>query len=180
MATTIDATTWEARADELTPSGRAFIGGESRDARSGETFEKRSPVDGRHLADVAACDEPDVDDAVRAARRAFDAWAALAPRKRKHLLLAYAGRIADAKEELALLTTLEMGKPIGDALGEVDYTVQCISYNAEAIDKVFGEVGPTAPNSLTLVTREPAGVVGAVTPWNYPLLMPAWKLGPAP
>src|SRR5919201_6289330 len=181
MATTIDATTWEARADELTRSGRAFIGGESRDARSGETFEKRSPVDGRHLADVAACDAPDVDAAVRAARRAFDdaLWAGLAPRDRKALLLEYAGRIAEAKEELALLITLEMGKPIADALSEVDYTAQCIAYYAEAIDKVYGEIGPTGPDSLTLVTREPAGVVGAVTPWNYPLLMPAWKLGPA-
>src|ERR671937_2549515 len=104
MATTIDATTWEARADELTRSGRAFIGGESIAARSGETFEKRSPVDGRHLADVAACDAADVDDAVRAARTAFEdgGWGSLAPRDRKKLLLAYASRIADAKEELAL------------------------------------------------------------------------------
>jgi acyl-CoA reductase-like NAD-dependent aldehyde dehydrogenase len=179
MAATIDATTWEARSEELTLSGRAFIDNESVDSRSGETFEKRSPVDGRHLADVAACDAPDVDAAVRSARKAFDAWSGFAPRKRKHLLLAYADAIAGAKEELALLSTLEMGKPIGDALGEVDVTVQCIAYYAEAIDKVFGEIGPTAPNSLTLVTREPAGVVGAVTPWNYPLLMPAWKLGPA-
>lgn len=181
MATMIDATAWEARAGQLTPSGTAFIGNESTPARSGETFEKRSPVDGRHLADVAACDAPDVDDAVRAARRAFDdgVWAGLAPRDRKKLLLEYAGRIAGAREELALLVTLEMGKPIADALSEVDYTVQCIAYYAEAIDKLFGEIGPTAPDSLTLVTREPAGVVGAVTPWNYPLLMPAWKLGPA-
>jgi acyl-CoA reductase-like NAD-dependent aldehyde dehydrogenase len=179
MATTIDATAWEARAERLTFSGQAFIANASAAARSGETFEKRSPVDGRQLAEVAACDAPDVDVAVRAARKAFDAWAALAPRDRKTLLLEYAGRIAAAKDELALLTTLEMGKPIGDALSEVDYTVQCIAYYAEAIDKVFGEIGPTARDSLTLVTREPAGVVGAVTPWNYPLLMPAWKLGPA-
>jgi gamma-glutamyl-gamma-aminobutyraldehyde dehydrogenase len=180
MATTIDATAWEARSEELTPSGEAFIANDSVPAQSGETFEKRSPVDGRHLADVAAGDAADVDAAVRAARRAFEsgAWAGLAPRERKTLLLGYASRIADAKEELALLTTLEMGKPIADALGEVDYTVQCIAYYAEAIDKVFGEIGPTGPDSLTLVTREPAGVVGAVTPWNYPLLMPAWKLGP--
>ena len=164
MATTIDSTTWEARSEQLTLPGRAFIAGESADARSGETFEKRSPIDGRHLADVAACDAPDVDAAVRAARKAFDAWAGLAPRERKRLLLGYAALIADAKEELALLATLEMGKPIGDALSEVDYTVQCIAYYAEAIDKVFGEIGPTGPDSLALVTREPAGVVGAVTP----------------
>src|SRR5438105_3366637 len=81
--------------------------------------------------------------------------------------------------QVTSFSTLEMGKPIGDALSEVDYTVQCIAYYAEAIDKVFGEIAPTAPDSLALVAREPAGVVGAVTPWNYPLLMPAWKLGPA-
>jgi acyl-CoA reductase-like NAD-dependent aldehyde dehydrogenase len=181
MATTIDATAWETRSEQLRLSGDAFIANESIAARSEETFEKRSPVDGRHLADVAACDAVDVDVAVRAARRAFESevWTGLAPRDRKTLLLGYAARIADAKEELALLTTLEMGKPIADALSEVDYTVQCIAYYAEAIDKVYGEIGPTAPDSLTLVTREPAGVVGAVTPWNYPLLMPAWKLGPA-
>jgi acyl-CoA reductase-like NAD-dependent aldehyde dehydrogenase len=180
MATTIDATTWEARSEQLTLVGDAFIGNDSVPARSGQTFEKRSPVDGRHLADVAAGDAADVDEAVRAARKAFeDTWAALAPRDRKALLLDYADRIADAKEELALLVTLEMGKPIADALSEVDYTVQCIAYYAEAIDKLYGEIGPTGPDSLTLVTREPAGVVGAVTPWNYPLLMPAWKLGPA-
>src|ERR671914_1873058 len=72
-----------------------------------------------------------------------------------------------------------MGKPIADSMSEIDLTAQCIAYYAEAIDKVYGEVGPTPPNSLTLVTKEPAGVVGVVTPWNYPLLMPAWKLGPA-
>jgi 4-guanidinobutyraldehyde dehydrogenase / NAD-dependent aldehyde dehydrogenase len=181
MATTLDATAWEARSKELTPSGRVFIANESVDARSGETFEKRSPIDGRRLAHVASGQAADVDDAVRAARKAFEAgvWADVAPRHRKQPLLNYAGFIADAKEELGLLITLEMGKPIADALSEVDYTVQCIAYYAEAIDKVYGEIGPTGPDSLTLVTREPAGVVGAVTPWNYPLLMPAWKLGPA-
>ncbi len=181
MTTITDATAWEARSEQLTLSGRAFIGNESVDAGSGETFEKRSPVDGRHLAMVAACDAPDVDDAVHAARKAFDdgVWAGLAPRERKTILLEYASRIAAAKEELALLATLEMGKPIGDSLYEVDFTVQCIAYYAEATDKVFGEIGPTAATSLTLVTKEPAGVVGAVTPWNYPLLMPTWKLGPA-
>jgi acyl-CoA reductase-like NAD-dependent aldehyde dehydrogenase len=181
MATTTEPTIWEQRADQTTFAAEAFIGNELVGARSGETFEKRSPVDGRHLADVAAGDSPDVDAAVKAARKAFEAgvWPGLAPRERKRILLDYASRIADAKEELGLLVTLEMGKPIGDALGEVDFVVQCIAYYAEAIDKLYGEVGPTGPDALTFVTKEPAGVVGAVTPWNYPLLMPAWKLGPA-
>jgi acyl-CoA reductase-like NAD-dependent aldehyde dehydrogenase len=181
MATTVDATAWETRSEQLTFAGDALIGNEAVPARSGETFEKRSPVDGRILAEVASCDTADVDDAVRSARKAFEAgvWSGLAPRERKRILLDYAARIADAKDELALLITLEMGKPIGDALGEVDFVAQCIAYYAEALDKVFGQIGPTGPDSLSLVTKEPAGVVGAVTPWNYPLLMPAWKLGPA-
>jgi acyl-CoA reductase-like NAD-dependent aldehyde dehydrogenase len=181
MATTVDATAWETRSEQLTFSGDALIANELVPARSGETFEKRSPVDGRTLAQVAACDASDVDAAVRAARVAFErgVWSGLAPRERKRILLDYAARIADAKDELALLITLEMGKPIGDALGEVDFVAQCIAYYAEALDKVFGEIGPTGSDSLALVTKEPAGVVGAVTPWNYPLLMPAWKLGPA-
>jgi 4-guanidinobutyraldehyde dehydrogenase / NAD-dependent aldehyde dehydrogenase len=181
MSTTVEPSIWETRAAELSLDGRAIIANRSVDARSGETFEKRSPVDGRVLATVAAGDAPDVDDAVRAARQAFDdgVWSELAPRKRKTILLDYAQGIIDDKEELALLSTLEMGKPIGDSMSEVDLTAQCIAYYAEAIDKVYGEIGPTPPNSLTLVTKEPAGVVGAVTPWNYPLLMPAWKLGPA-
>lgn len=181
MATTVDATAWEARSEQLSFSGDALIADELVPARSGETFEKRSPVDGRTLAQVAACDAPDVDAAVRAARQAFESgvWSGLAPRERKRVLLDYAARIANAKDELALLVTLEMGKPIGDALGEVDFVAQCIAYYAEALDKVFGQIGPTGPDSLSLVTKEPTGVVGAVTPWNYPLLMPAWKLGPA-
>jgi acyl-CoA reductase-like NAD-dependent aldehyde dehydrogenase len=181
MATTVDATAWETRSEQLTFSGDAWIGNESVPARSGETFEKTSPVDGRSLAQVAAGDTADVDDAVKSARKAFESgvWSGLAPRERKRILLDYAARILDAQDELALLVTLEMGKPIGDALGEVTFVAQCISYYAEALDKLFGEVGPTGPDSLTLITKEPAGVVGAVTPWNYPLLMPAWKLGPA-
>jgi acyl-CoA reductase-like NAD-dependent aldehyde dehydrogenase len=181
MSTTADPTTWAAQADQLSVSGQMFINNNAVDARSGKTFDKHSPVDGRHLAAVAEGDKDDVDDAVRAARAAFEGgdWPRLAPRERKNLLLGYADRIRAARDELAVLSTLEMGKPIGDSLGEVDAVVQCIAYYAEAIDKTYGEIGPTPQDSLTLITREPAGVVGAVTPWNYPLLMPAWKIGPA-
>ena len=72
-----------------------------------------------------------------------------------------------------------MGKPIGDAKGEVSGSVACFRYFAEAVDKVYGEVGPTGPSVVSLVTREPIGVVGLVVPWNYPILMPTWKLAPA-
>jgi 4-guanidinobutyraldehyde dehydrogenase / NAD-dependent aldehyde dehydrogenase len=179
MATT--ETRWTTIAGELRPEGRAVIGGRLVDAREGATFEKRSPVDGRALATVAEGREADVDDAVRAARAAFEAgtWSRMAPRERKRRLLAFAAAVADHKEDLAVLSTLEMGKPVGDSLGEVDAVVEGLSYYAEAIDKRFGEVAPTPETALGLVVREPVGVVGAVTPWNYPLNMPAWKLGPA-
>lgn len=179
MATT--TTHWHAIADGLEPSGKAFIDGEPVDAKAGATFEKRSPVDGRALGNVAEGREEDVDAAVRAARAAFESgtWSRMAPRARKRTMLAFAAAVDDAKEELAVLSSLEMGKPVSDSLGEVDAVVEGLSYNAEAIDKRFGEVAPTPESALGLVLREPVGVVGAVTPWNYPLNMPAWKLGPA-
>ncbi len=181
MTTTDPTTHWSSIADALEPSGRAFIAGESVDARAGATFEKRSPVDGRVLAAVAEGREEDVDAAVRAARTAFEAgvWARMAPRARKRVMLEFAARVGGAREELAVLSTLEMGKPVGDSLAEVDAVVEGLSYYGEAIDKQFGEVAPTPETALGLITREPIGVVAAVTPWNYPLNMPAWKLGPA-
>src|SRR5207244_3701677 len=112
MTTVADPSTWESRAAELSVNGQAIIANRSVDAHSGETFEKRSPVDGRVLGTVAACDAADVDDAVQAARKAFEdgVWSEVNPRKRKRILLEYAQRILDAKDELALISTLEMGK----------------------------------------------------------------------
>ena len=181
MAVITDPAAWEVRAAGLSVNGQALIANQTVDAHSGETFEKRSPVDGRILGTVAACDSADVDDAVRAGRKAFEEghWSQLAPRQRKTILLEYAQRILDHKEELALLVTLEMGKPIASAIGEVEWAASSLAYYAEAIDKVYGEVGPTPPNSLSLVTKEPAGVVGAVTPWNYPVSVSMFKLAPA-
>jgi acyl-CoA reductase-like NAD-dependent aldehyde dehydrogenase len=160
---------------------RAFVDGEFVDAASGATFECISPVSGETLFDVAACDADDTDRAVAAARRSFDAgaWSMVAPRERKAVLLRLAELLERDSEDLALMITLDMGKPIGDAAGEVKLAVDCFRYFAEAVDKVYGEVGPTGPSAVTLVTREPIGVVAMVVPWNYPILMPTWKLAPA-
>jgi gamma-glutamyl-gamma-aminobutyraldehyde dehydrogenase/4-guanidinobutyraldehyde dehydrogenase/NAD-dependent aldehyde dehydrogenase len=160
---------------------QAFIDGEFVDAASGETFACVSPVSGEVLFEVAACAAEDVDRAVAVARRAFEAgsWSQLKPKKRKAVLLRLADLIERDRDELALMITLDMGKPIGDAAGEVRGTVECFRYFAESVDKVYGEVGPTGPSALTLVTREALGVVGLVVPWNYPLLVPTWKLAPA-
>ncbi len=161
---------------------RAWIDGAYVDAASGETFPRVNPATGTEVAQVAAGDAEDVDRAVRGARAAFESgvWAHAAPRKRKKVLLRFAELIEQHADELALLETLDMGKPIRDSRKvDVPLAAQCIAYYGEAVDKVYDEVAPTDRNSVVMVLREPLGVVGAVVPWNFPLLMASWKLGPA-
>ena len=152
------------------------------DAASGKAFDCISPIDGRVLAQVAECGAEDVDRAVRAARRAFDKgdWSAAKPAWRKKVLVRFAELIRENADELALLETLDMGKPISDALNvDVAASARCMAWTGEAIDKVYGEVASTGPDELGLVTREPLGVVGAIVPWNFPMLMATWKIAPA-
>jgi acyl-CoA reductase-like NAD-dependent aldehyde dehydrogenase len=173
---------WHARARSLPIESRAFIGGRHVAAVSGATFDCVSPIDGRVLARVAATDVADADLAVAAARGAFEAgtWRRQPPRERKRVLLRFADLIVRHGEELALLETLDMGKPISDSLAvDIPATARCIAWYAEAVDKLYDEVAPTGPDALALVTREPVGVVGAIVPWNFPLIMAAWKIGPA-
>ena len=173
---------WHERARSLTINGRAFIDGQYVAAASGATFDCVSPIDGRVLAQVASTDAPDVDLAVAAARRAFESgsWSRQPPRERKRVLLKFAELILQHGEELALLETLDMGKPISDSLAvDIPATARCIAWYAEAVDKVYDEIAPTGADTLALITREPIGVVGAIVPWNFPLIMAAWKIGPA-
>ncbi|MGB5102325.1 MAG: aldehyde dehydrogenase [Steroidobacteraceae bacterium] len=173
---------WHERARSLSINGRAFIDGRYVAAASGATFDCVSPIDGRVLAQVASTDAADVDLAVAAARRAFESgsWSRQPPRERKRVLLRFAELILEHREELALLETLDMGKPISDSLAvDIPATARCIAWYAEAVDKIYDEVAPTGPDALALVTREPIGVVGAIVPWNFPLIMAAWKIGPA-
>ena len=161
---------------------RAWIDGEPADAVSGETFPRINPATGVEIAQVAAGDSADVDAAVRGARAAFESgvWAHAAPRTRKKVLMRFAELIEQHADELALLETLDMGKPIRDSRNvDVPLAAQCISYYGEAVDKVYDEVAPTDRDSVVMVVREPLGVVGAVVPWNFPLLMASWKIGPA-
>ncbi|MGA0564360.1 aldehyde dehydrogenase [Ancylobacter sp. VNQ12] len=172
---------WHARAAALALNGQAFIGGRYVGALSGKTFDSVNPATGKVLTPIAACDSEDVDQAVRVARAAFEsgAWSRMAPRERKKRLKAFAELIAAHTEELALLETLDMGKPIRDSLAvDLPLSAQCIDWYAEAIDKVYDEIAPTGPTALSLIRREPLGLVAAVVPWNFPLLMAAWKLGP--
>ncbi|WP_435271449.1 aldehyde dehydrogenase [Streptomyces sp. 1222.5] len=173
---------WLAAASKLTFETRLFIDGAFVEAISGDSFPTVSPRDGAVLANVQAAGAEDVDRAVRCARAAFEdgRWRELAPRERKRVLLRWADLILAHAEELALLDTLEMGKPITESVRiDVAKTAETIAWYAEAIDKTYDEVAPTPGDALALITREPLGVVGAVVPWNYALLIASWKLGPA-
>jgi gamma-glutamyl-gamma-aminobutyraldehyde dehydrogenase len=161
---------------------QAFIDGRFSDAASGETFETENPATGEAITRVAAGGQEDIDRAVAAARRAFDdgRWSRMAPADRKVVLLRFADLIEANADELATLDSLEAGKPIADARGvDLPDTVKTFRWYAEAIDKVFDAVAPTGPGALGLIVREPIGVVGAVVPWNFPILMAAWKMAPA-
>jgi acyl-CoA reductase-like NAD-dependent aldehyde dehydrogenase len=161
---------------------RAWIDGAHVDAADGKTFPCVNPATGDELARVAACGATDIDRAVAGARAAFEsgAWRDAAPKQRKKVLTRFARLIEEHGDELALLETLDVGKPIREAR-EVDLplAVECIAYFGEALDKIYDEVAPTDPSSVVMVVREALGVIGAVVPWNFPLLMAAWKLGPA-
>jgi 4-guanidinobutyraldehyde dehydrogenase / NAD-dependent aldehyde dehydrogenase len=176
-----DTVSWHERARALEFRTQAFIDGRYVDAASGATFDSLNPATGKLLARVAAGDQEDINRAVASARAAFrkGVWSQQPPVKRKKVLQRFAELILKHTEELALLETLDMGKPISDSLKiDVPSAARCIQWYAEAVDKVYDEVAPTGPKALGLVTREPLGVVGAIVPWNFPLVMAAWKLGP--
>ncbi|MBJ7313999.1 aldehyde dehydrogenase [Rugamonas sp. CCM 8940] len=173
---------WHERAAAQSIDGRAFIGGERVWAKSEQRFDNLSPIDGRNLGAVARCDGADVDAAVAAARAAFDdgRWAGKSPAQRKRVLIKFADLVQKYGAELALLETLDMGKPIKYSQSvDVNGTANTLRWYGEAIDKIYDEIAPTAANSLALITREPVGVVAAIVPWNYPMLMAAWKIAPA-
>jgi gamma-glutamyl-gamma-aminobutyraldehyde dehydrogenase len=161
---------------------RLFIDGEFVDALDGGRFPTINPATGEVIAEMAAGSAKDVDRAVASARRAFRSgvWARLAPRARMAVLYRFAELIDEHAEELAVLETLDMGKPISDVVN-VDLPAVCetLRFFAECIDKVEGSVTSTPSNIMHFVLREPLGVVGAITPWNYPLLMATWKIAPA-
>jgi len=167
---------------DLTFDGRAFINGARVAAHSGQTFDCLSPVDGRLLTTVARGAEADIDAAVQAARAAFEdrRWAGKPPAVRKRILVRFADLVQAHGDELALTETLDMGKPVKYAKGvDVHSTANCIRWYGEAVDKVYDEIAPTADTALALITREPLGVVGVIVPWNYPMIMAAWKIAPA-
>jgi acyl-CoA reductase-like NAD-dependent aldehyde dehydrogenase len=160
----------------------AFIDGRYVAAADGQTFATVSPRDGTEIAQVARGRAEDVNRAVTAARRAFERgdWAYADPAQRGRVLVRLAELMTEHLDELARLEGTDTGHPIADARGvDVPNAARCLAWYGEAIDKVYGEIAPTAADALALIGREPLGVVGAVVPWNYPLIISAWKLGPA-
>ena len=173
---------WVSKSKEITIPNQMFIDGEFVSAVSGATFDAISPIDQRVLAKVAAGDSHDVDKAVAAAKRTFEngVWRDLNPRDKKAIMLKWADLIREHYEEIALLETLEVGKPIGDTSGYDALAVaRVIQWYGEAIDKRYDEIAPAPTNSLAMITREPLGVIGAIVPWNYPIVIASWKIGPA-
>lgn len=173
---------WTDAAAAVAPPRQLLIDGELTDSQSGERFPAINPATGEAITDVALGDAADIDAAVAAARVSFEdgRWSGRAPRDRGQVLMRLAELIHSNAEELQLLETLDVGKPIRYS-GRVDVNQAAHTYAwyGEAADKLYDEIAPTGPDALGLITREPIGVVGAVTPWNFPMMMNSWKLAPA-
>src|SRR5579859_5350244 len=177
-----DRQSWERLSASLRPEGRAFIGGRYAEALDGGVFDDVSPIDGQVICQVARGRAADVAAAVQSARASFEtgAWRRMEPKDRKRILRRFAELIRADRDRLALLETRDVGKPIQNSVGvDVANCADCIEYYAEFADKLYDEVAPTGPGDLALIRREPLGVVAAIVPWNYPLIITAWKIGPA-
>ncbi|MBD3788341.1 MAG: aldehyde dehydrogenase [Sphingomonadales bacterium] len=173
---------WTARAAALTPETRMFIDGTYVEAASGAKFETINPATGEVIAEVARGGAEDVDRAVAAARRAFKSgvWSRMAPSDRMVVMRRFADLIEAHAEDFALLDSLDMGKPISDMFNiDIPGSLMTIRFFAETIDKLEGVVTATNADALHYILRQPLGVCGLVVPWNYPLMMAAWKLAPA-
>src|SRR5699024_5364901 len=161
---------------------RAFIDGGFAPSASGATFESTNPATGEVLAESSSCDAQDVDRAVTAARASFESgvWSRMHPSGRRKVLMRLVTLLEENLDDLALMESLDAGKPITDCREfDLPDTIGSIRWYAEAVDKVFGKTTPAGDDALGLIVHEPIAVVGAVLPWNFPLALLAWTLGPA-
>jgi acyl-CoA reductase-like NAD-dependent aldehyde dehydrogenase len=178
----VDFSTWVKRAETLKPESRIYINGKFVDAASGKTFDDIGARDQKVIAKIASGDTEDINRAVAAGLKAFESgtWSEMNPRDKKAIMLKWADLIREHQEELALLETLDVGKPISDSLNvDVMGAARTVQWYGEAIDKTYDEIAPAPRNALAMITREPLGVVGAVVPWNYPMIITTWKVAPA-
>jgi 4-(gamma-glutamylamino)butanal dehydrogenase len=173
---------YQSIADRLALPNNAFINGRFTAAKAGKRFDTINPATGKKITDIALCDAADVDVAVSKAREAFErgVWSKMHPSERKRKLIQLAKLIRRERFELAVMESVESGKPIRDIMTvDLPETLHCLEWHAEATDKLYDQVSPSGDDALGLVVREPLGVVAAVLPWNFPLMMVAWKIGPA-
>ncbi|MCL9781285.1 aldehyde dehydrogenase [Vibrio sp. S4M6] len=173
---------WQELKQTLEIQTQAFINGEYCSAMEKQQFEVVNPATGEVLGCVARCLQEDVDSAVSHARRVFDdgSWSDASPTQRKSVLLRFADLIDSHRDELALLETLDTGKPISHSYStDIPGSANAIRWYAEAIDKTYGEVAPTEKEVHAFISHQPIGVVAAIVPWNFPLWLACWKLGPA-
>jgi len=158
------------------------IDGKLQSAVDGATFDNISPRDGRVLNSPPACGAADVDRAVASARAAFEdgRWRRQSPAQKKKVLFRLAELMERDLADLAMMESLDTGKPISDATNvDIPLSIQSVRWYGEALDKVYGEVGPSADSKFSYAVHEPLGVIGAITPWNFPLHMAMWKVAPA-
>ncbi len=173
---------WLARAEKWMPETRAFIGGEFISFAGATRFETIAPRDGSLLALIEDGGVAAVDTAVAAARAAFDdgRWRRMPPRQRAEIMRRFADLVLEHRDELALAEALDVGKPIAEAsTTDVNETAEAIRWYADALDKVHDEVLSSPEYALLTVTREPMGVIGAIVPWNFSIIIAAWKFAPA-
>lgn len=172
---------WQLAASRLRFQTGLFIEGQFVAAQAGQTFENVNPATGQVIAQMAKGDASDIDRAVASGVVAWRdrRWRGLAPVARMGILMRWADLIEQHQHELALLETLDMGKPIGDMLGiDMPEVLKTVRYFAQCIDKIEGAVTHTPADAHHQIVHEPMGVIGAITPWNYPMLMAIWKLAP--
>ncbi|MEM9350620.1 MAG: aldehyde dehydrogenase family protein [Pseudomonadota bacterium] len=172
---------YQALADDLVLPRTAFIDGKFHPGE-GASFATVNPATGEELAQIVSATSADVDLAVTKAREVFEQgrWAAMHPGDRKDVLIRLCKLITRNRRELAVMESLDSGKPIRDC-EEIDIpeSINCIKWHAEATDKIYDQVAPAQDDAISMIVREPIGVVACVLPWNFPLLMLAWKIGPA-
>ncbi|WP_254533203.1 aldehyde dehydrogenase family protein [Natrinema gelatinilyticum] len=158
----------------------AWIGSESRSADSGEEFATLDPVVGEEICSVPQCTATDVDAAVKAAQEAFDGgWGACSPQERSNAMLSWVATLRENVGDLALVESLDGGKPLKHALVETKYALDFLEYYAKVVQADEGITVPTDDDMHVYTRHEPHGVVGLITPWNFPLTISFWKLGPA-
>lgn len=182
MSDLLTTAEYRALAADLRLPTQAFVDGRFRPAQSGNTFDAINPATGEVLARVAACGADDVDFAVAKARDAFEdgRWSRLHPGERKKVLIRLAKLMTRNARELAVMESLDSGKTIYDCeTVDVPEAIECLLWHAELIDKIYDQVSPASDDHVAMIVREPVGVAGLVLPWNFPLLMLAWKIGPA-